>query len=309
MSQILNGNHKNIGLLLSPLYGYKAGNLWLLDHQCQKMLTQKSCNVDRTFALVYKEKCDSRDHRPCMYPGRFVTAASATDTDKTWKNSRLFNECISKPSIQLPTKDMKLVEDLAPSALPDSARISPANKYMQIGEDAALNLLTGLIDQCEFTDRAAIIILDMNPGVGDVFGAFLNLRIQQTTPLFYYAVCKDEVHMDWFRTTWLDEMTRLYTTSKLAVPGFTPKTKDPPPAILEAAPPKPQLNVLTWLPDQEGRPGYSKGVCVPKTMIEAWYQHPSFGEEFRNVFDSIVQLCGPADRGKYAHTLYKRFTK
>jgi hypothetical protein len=147
----------------------------------------------------------------------------------------------------------------------------------------------------------------MNPGVGDVFGAFLTLRIQQTTPLFYYAVCKDEVHMDWFRTYWLDEMTRLYTMDKLVVPGFTPKPKDPPPAILEAAPPKPQLNVLTWLGDQEGRPGYSRGVCVPIKMIEAWYQHPSFGEDFRTFFDQVVQLCGAADRSEYAHTLHKRF--
>lgn len=303
MSQVLNGNHKNIGLLLSPLYGYKAGALWLLDHQCQKTLTQKSCNVDRTFALVYKEKCDPRDHRPCMYPGRFVTAASVTDAQKTWKNSRLVNDCISKASTQLPAKDMKLVEDLAPNALPESARISPAHKFMQVGEDAALNLLQGLIDQAEFTDRAAIVILDLNPGVGDFFGAFLSLRAQQTTPVFYYAVCKDEMHMDWFRTTWIDEMVRLYTAEKLVVPGFSPKPKEPPKAILEAAPPKPELNVLTWLGDQEGRPGYSRGVQVPRQMIDAWYQHPSLGAAFRNFFDEVLQLCGPADQGKQTYTL------
>ena len=37
---LLHQNGRNIGLLLSPLYSYKRGGLWLLEYGAQKALVQ-----------------------------------------------------------------------------------------------------------------------------------------------------------------------------------------------------------------------------------------------------------------------------
>jgi hypothetical protein len=302
ISQCVNASEKNIGILLSPMHCYKAGQLWLLDHQCQKTLAQRACHVDRGFGLAFKDKADARDRRPLLYRGRFVMAGHMKEHETMWKQSELFSDCITKPASLLPTRDMRTVEDLDPSALPstydDSSgknNVQVATKYMQIGEDAADKIIGGMLQNMEFAERSAVLLLDLSPDVGDFCNAFITNKAKYTFPMFYFAACKDEVRLEWFEKTMQEHLVRLFGEGKLNVPGFTPKPKDPPTSLLETAPPKPTLNLMTWLPDHDGKPNFPRGVAIPPAMVDRWYQHVQFGEEFRKFYDDVVELCGSPD--------------
>ena len=66
----------------------------------------------------------------------------------------------------------------------------------------------------------------------------------------------------------------------------------PPKEILEAPPPKPALNVATWLTDKTDSPGEPKGVRIPQALMNLYYQHEVFGKEFRAFVDEWVAAFG-----------------
>ena len=301
MSQSVHVHDKNMGLMLTPMHCYKKGGLWILDHQCQKALVNRSCNIDRGFGIQFKDKSDTRDKRPLLYHGRFVLAAHIKEHETPWKHSLLYNDCLTAPAAQLATRDMRVVEDLDPSALPTSyddsttGTIQHAARYQQIGEDAADKVISTLLQNVDFVERNAVLLIDLSPDVGDFFSAFVSNKVKLNTPMFYFGVCKDDVHLEWFEKTWLEHLAKMFADAKLAVPGFAPKSTEPPASLLESTPPKPQLNIMTWLPDKENKPGCPKGLAIPKSMVDMWYQHPIYGQEFRDFFDTIVQQCGSPD--------------
>ena len=81
----------NIGILLCPMFCYKRGGLWLLEHQCYKLLVNKSINLDIPWALMYQSKCDERERRPLFYNGKFMLAHHTKPQDTLWRTSRLFS--------------------------------------------------------------------------------------------------------------------------------------------------------------------------------------------------------------------------
>ena len=90
-------------------------------------------------------------------------------------------------------------------------------------------------------------------------------------------------------------MVTRFSSKQLTMPGFTPKSMDPPSSILEAPPPKPQLNVLVWMTTEKaaGRP---KGVKVPESLLMIWYNHQTHGPKLKELVDHIVGECGLEDR-------------
>jgi len=56
MSQCLHSNQKSMGLVLMPMFTYKMGTLWIVEHGCLKALNQRGINIDKTRGLVFKEK-------------------------------------------------------------------------------------------------------------------------------------------------------------------------------------------------------------------------------------------------------------
>ena len=90
-------------------------------------------------------------------------------------------------------------------------------------------------------------------------------------------------------------MVNKFSSQQLTMPGFTPKSMTPPSSILEAPPPKPQLNVLVWM-NTEKAAGRPKGVKVPESLLLKWYNHPTHGPKFKELVDQILAECGNEDR-------------
>ena len=63
-----------IGVLLSPVYYHKKGNLWACEHAHMQMLSVEGVNTDRMAALLFKGRRDERDsrqrHLSCWQLGR-----------------------------------------------------------------------------------------------------------------------------------------------------------------------------------------------------------------------------------------------
>ena len=282
---------------------YKRGNLWMIESQVLKSLSDEGLNVDGKFGIQFSNRVDSRDGRPMCYQGRFAYSGSITkECDNAWKGSRLYNERLTDPAKQLQTRDMRIIEDMSPFALPSSYDDSSSNQVQgaarmeQIGDEAADKILSNLMECVEFPGRTAVLILDLSPQVGNFFSATMKLKQSMNTPVFYMAVCDSEVHYDWFLKYWTDELVTNFQKGSFKIAGFNPKESEPPAVSQEVAPEKPTLNVMTWLPDRDGCPGYPQGVAVPKSMVDSWYQHPIFGKAFREFYDQVVLACGTGDR-------------
>jgi len=89
---------------------------------------------------------DAREQRPLHYPGRVLTASkNAEQTTSFWKKSHIMTDGRTAPAIQLPARDMELIDNCNPSSLPTSTDegqlVHGANKYSQIGLDAATKTL------------------------------------------------------------------------------------------------------------------------------------------------------------------------
>jgi len=53
-----------LGVLLSPVYYHKKGNLWACEQALLQMLSSENINTDRMAALLFKGRRDERDSRP-----------------------------------------------------------------------------------------------------------------------------------------------------------------------------------------------------------------------------------------------------
>ena len=70
-SWILSSNVNSMVLTLMPQFTYRRGQLWVQDAMVQKLLSTRPLNMDKKFALQFKERPDCRDTRPLLYDGRF----------------------------------------------------------------------------------------------------------------------------------------------------------------------------------------------------------------------------------------------
>jgi hypothetical protein len=196
-----------------------------------------------------------------------------------------------------------ILKDLDPCALPDSIRpegadVNIAKKFEQIGDDAADKVLCSILDGLECTERLAIVVLDLNPDVGNFFSAFQKARSKFSgLSLHYVGTCYTQMHQEWFEKAWLDQLSQQFASGELIIPGFTPKSLVTPTHILEEAPPKPALSLMTWMGDEEGMAGKPRGVKVPPALLTQWYQHQIFGDQFRTFCDVVIVECGSEDAG------------
>ena len=89
---------------------------------------------------------DVREQRPLHYPGRVLTSSRATEPSTSfWKKSHIMTDGRTAPAMQLAARDMELIENCNPHSLPNSTDegqlVHGANKYAQIGLDAASKTL------------------------------------------------------------------------------------------------------------------------------------------------------------------------
>ena len=80
----------------------------------------RALNVDRSFGIVFESKVDSRETRPLLYPGRFLLPEHLKEHESIWRSSKLFLDGRTTPAVQIPGREMRIIEDLDPAALPGS---------------------------------------------------------------------------------------------------------------------------------------------------------------------------------------------
>jgi hypothetical protein len=141
--------------------------------------------------------------------------------------------------------------------------------------------------------RSGIVILDLNPDVGNFFEAWQKIRMTYPKQnIFYAATCYSASHQEWFSKIWSDAMTKAFTNGAVTIPGFSPKGSEAPSNLYEVPPAKPSLNLLTWMADDPNNVGIPAGVKVPQEMLTKWYQHEEFGKDFREFYDRVILECG-----------------
>jgi len=109
----LHENMQSAGLVLDPVFTYSKSKLHLEKASVISQLTKGNHNLDHSFFLTFKDKCDERDGRPMTYPGTFVFPSPLGDPSKNmFFQSDLRKLGRTAEIAQIKPKDMKEIEDL-----------------------------------------------------------------------------------------------------------------------------------------------------------------------------------------------------
>ena len=127
-----------------------------------KQLSEKGLNVDKSFAVIFKERAHLTDSRPMAYKGRICHNQTIKEKSFFWSKSRLCLDTVTTASPQLHTKDMETVENLGETALPTmcddaAATVQGGKKFQQIGADANLQILRGLLEGVDIEKTSGVL--------------------------------------------------------------------------------------------------------------------------------------------------------
>lgn len=206
MAWSLMENTNSVGAALMPVFGYSPGKLHLDETAALEALTKANHNIDISFYLNFEKKIDMRDVlRPLVIPGKLVFPSTLVDLKK---KSPLFYKselCLyrrTRDCKMVPVKELKEIEDLNPGALPPStdsrdSRIHGAAKVLQVGVDACLAILEGLLATPALISFRNLLVIDTNTGVGDMIEAFLQVRRSFGVSMHFCGLCLDQCEVTW----------------------------------------------------------------------------------------------------------------
>ncbi len=271
--------------------------MWQAEQTSLNAVVKKAINIDRSFSLLFKARADARDTRPLQFRGRILQPPAVLD-DGIWRESQLLKG-YTELAEQLAAGDMLTVEDVDPEALPESTDeakvlVKGGKKWEQIGPDAATKVLGGLLTGIDLPARSCFIVIDLFPGVGNFFDAFVDLRKALNHPMVYVGTSDDLGRLEWLQQTKSQNLAQLWSAGALSVPGFNPELDGAPNNdLLHTFPPRPTLNVLTFgADDDDGNP---RGLRVPEAITKQWLNHDTFGDDFRTFLDEFYETYGAQD--------------
>lgn len=197
------------------------------------------------------------------YTGRILmpgTATTSSNGNWLWKDSTLYRlRRTVNEAKQLAAKQMVVQEDMDPKALPtvDLGNLHGAQKFAQIGCDAARKLLQATLEPCQnireiwlswscstekkqvivsiiyllwnhssnqdgvnFGNHTGLLIIDATPLTGNFFEGFVEITKEANTPIRYIPVFNDEGHHEWFHGFFLEDLTNKFLKNELKVPTF-----------------------------------------------------------------------------------------
>ncbi len=106
------------------------------------------------------------------------------------------------------TADMILVEDVGPDALPAvcsgleqnshrNASMWGGRRWEALGVDACGKMLDATVGGLtDIASVSAAVVMDLNPGNGDVLEAFIKRKLTSKLPLFYFSSPLDHTSLE-----------------------------------------------------------------------------------------------------------------
>ena len=249
-TQILSQSKRNFGVVMSPVFHYKAHQKHVLEHVLLTSLSGRGVDVDTQASPLFKARADSRDTRPLVYPLRLVRSCSLqvhvsvdehdSDAQDTQPNTKRARKTLSPSALfwsqtplasmlrteeaeQIPNQKLKQPEDLTESALPSStdetSHVRGGKRFEQIGIDAASKMLESLLESNNQVpdEMSAIVILDLSVGVGDFFYAWLRRQSAVRFPLLFVGANSNATEAEWLRHVTLEEAWHNSTSTSLSV--------------------------------------------------------------------------------------------
>ena len=253
-----------------PVHFYKRGSLYKAEQGC----VNQPANTDNRFAVAYSGRTDERERRALLQPGFILMPGGQEESSahkatwQFWRPAPVFQQAVIGGVSMLPSSQMLTIEDMHPEALPDSSdlatHVSQSEKHQQIGQDAARKLMQAVLPGAAISaSRAAIPY--MRSG-----------RASLQMPLYYLGFAETSAELEWQQhhlQTWLSEG---FLSDDLPLPAGAPALMSSRAHI--GAPPKPELNTLTWSNKKaDGLPTLK----TPEKVLLAWHDHAVFGAEFQ----------------------------
>ena len=279
--------------VLSPVFSYGKGKLYLEETKMMNMLSNGHHNVDTQFSVLFKDQSDARDTRPMMYPGRLLFPAALNDLSKSpWYACDLRRLRRTAEISQLSSSSMKEIEDLAADALPHSTNerdnhVHGPAKFAQLGTDAWDAMTASLMDGANLKDMSAVWILDLFPNVGESLRSFCVQRANYSTSLFWTGICQSQTECDWILHDCKEFLVEKFEAGALPMPKNIKLQAEVSPDFLEHVPAEPKLNVLVI--DE------NKNLQIPIAIVKEWATNSKFGQQFSKWLDTFMLKYSIAD--------------
>ena len=91
----------------------------------------------------------------------------------------------------------------------------------------------------------------------------------------------------WLREAKLDLVAQMISNGDVKIPGHDPNPEKNIVALLQERPPRPNLNILVFGP--EDKHGVPRSLHLPKTAAQPWLDHPTLGMQFRQFLDKVCE--------------------
>jgi hypothetical protein len=290
--------HKDsLGLMLMPQFAYRPQELRLQEQMVMQLMTERRINVYRKWALMFKEQVDFRDKRSLAYDGKILVPENMDVKGYLWQQSKVMRGR-TELAKQLAAKHMVQVEDFREDALPKSTdmdgKVKGAAKVSQLGEDAMQKVLDAVMEGPDWGTRQGklvVLLVEINPGVGNLFDAYMTRKSGMRMPVHYLAITDSDLHQEWFVRTKLDMLRQKHFNGELTVPGRPTPSKEMPPDLLEAPPVTPTLNKLV-VKNKTDDSITMPQLVVPKELMDMWGTHDNFKDRFHSKLQSIKDDIG-----------------
>ena len=284
LNAVATQGEKGICLVLNPQFSYKKGQLYLAEKMVVNLLSKRSLDFDRKFGLVFKERTDQRDSRSLIYDGRVVVPFSVKESEYFFKDAGIMSGR-TEPATMVRGSAMQCIEDVSETALPSTTdvdgTVKGAAKVSQIGMDGMLRLLESSMEGVTLDSRHAVIVWELNPGVGNLYDAFVQSRSGWNFPSYYVAMTDESSHLDWLTHSKKEMAAEMHLNGLLTVPTFNPLPEEIPATLLQDPPEVPQLSKLVAVKVLDGTQTVHK-LAIPEHIIKMWATHPEYGEGFQN---------------------------
>lgn len=226
-----------------------------------------------------------------MVPGRVLVSMEdelANQAAALWRSAPLLRKPLAEEAELVLTQNLCVIEDMDTTAVPATTNavthINPPEKAQQLGPDACRKCLRGICQglQNPSGQRTVLLLIDLSMHTCDFARAAVleSFSGQMQLPFYYLGFGTEDLKTEWAKDFMVDFVSTGFLRGEFSLPAAASL---PPAAIpaekVEAAPPQPQLLLMTWCQKAkyEGLPS----IRTPDSVLKKWFDHQHFSGEFK----------------------------